>query len=92
MVEYEVGLVVVSADLDQLREVYAVDLVAWVEPRRGSHTISEQLADTPDVIGQARSHGWCAGKALQFRFAQFMMGKAKIVRRANQVHACFHSA
>ncbi len=61
----------------------------WWNPWRGSHSIAEQLEDAPHVICQPCRHRWCAGMSCMFRFAQFMMRKAKIVRRANQVHPGF---
>jgi len=42
------------------------------------------------MIGQTSRHRRWRGKALLVRFPQFMMHKAPIVRRANQVHTRFN--
>ncbi len=61
----------------------------WWNRWRGSHLRAEQLEDAPYVICQPCRHRWCAGMSCMFRFAQFMMRKAKMGRRANQVHPGF---
>ena len=58
----------------------------WLDPRSRSHLIGEQLEDAPDVIGESRSHRWCAGVPEVLAVAQFMMRPAPIVGTPNHIH------
>src|SRR5258708_6936904 len=59
----------------------------WFAPGPRRDLVQQEFAKTPEMIGQPCGLGW-GGRTPKMRcFTQFMVGKAKVVCRANQIHA-----
>src|SRR5260370_10997638 len=59
----------------------------WFAPGPRRDLVQQEFAKTPEMIGQPCGLGW-GGRTPKMRcFTQFMVGKAKVVRRATQIHA-----